>query len=103
MILFTDYERLALRELKPTKIVIQFADRSTRLPRGIVEDVLIRVGEFIYPVDFVVIETEKLPNISSQVPVILGRYFLTTANALINCKNGMMRLSFGNMTLIEHL
>jgi len=103
LIPFTDYERLGLGELKPTKIIIQLADRSTRLPRGIVEDVLIRVGEFIYPVDFVVIETEKLPNISSQVPVILGRYFLTTANALINCKNGMMRLSFGNMTLIEHL
>ena len=42
------------------------------MPRGIVEDVLIRVGEFISPVDFVVIETKKVSNLASQVPVILG-------------------------------
>jgi len=78
-------------------MVIQLADRSTRMPRGIVEDVLIRVGEFIYLVDFVVIETEKVSNVASQVPMILGRPFLITANALINCRNGMMRLPFGNM------
>jgi len=46
-------------------MVIQLADRSTRLPRGVVEDVLIRVGEFIYPVDFVVLETEKVANIAN--------------------------------------
>jgi len=90
---------LELGELKPTRMVIQLADRSIRVPREIVEDVLIRVGEFIYPVDFVVIETEKVSNLTSQVPVILGRPFLATANALINYRNGMMRLSFGNMTV----
>jgi len=68
-------------------------------PSGIVEDVLIRVGEFIYHLDFVVIETEKVSNVASETPMILGRPFLATANALINCRNGMMRLSFGNMTL----
>ena len=52
LIPFTEYERLGLREPKPTKVVIQLADRSTRLPGGIVEDMLIRVGEFIYPADF---------------------------------------------------
>jgi len=50
-------------------------------------------------VDFVVIKTENVSNIASQVPVILGHHFLATANALINCRNGMMRLSFSNMTL----
>jgi len=65
LIPFTKYERLELGELKPTKMVIQLADRLTRVPRGIVEDVLIRVGEFIYPVDFVVIETEKVSNLAS--------------------------------------
>ena len=47
LIPFAEYERLKLCELKPTRMVIQL-DRSTRVPRGIVEDVLIRVGEFIY-------------------------------------------------------
>jgi len=60
---------------------------------------MIRVGEFIYPVDFVVIEAEKVSNIASQVPMILGRHFLATANALINYRNGMIRMSYGNMTL----
>ena len=60
---------------------------------------LIRVGEFIYPVDFVVIEIENVSNLASQVVVILGHPFLATANALINCRNGMMRLSFSNMTV----
>ena len=67
---FTEYERLGLGELKPTKMVIQLANRSTRLPRGVVEDVLIRVDEFIYPVDFIVLETEKVANVVNQIPVI---------------------------------
>ena len=45
------------------------------------------------------IETEKVSNLASQVPVIPGHPFLATANALINCGNGMMRLFFGNMTV----
>jgi len=51
LILFTEYQRLELDEMKPTKMVIQLDDRSNRAPRGIVEHVLTRVGEFIYPVD----------------------------------------------------
>ena len=54
---------------------------------------------FIYPVDFVMIETETVSNLASQVPVILGYPFFTTINAFINCRNGIMRLSFNNMTL----
>jgi len=66
---------------------------------GIVEDVLIRVGKFIYPVDFVVIESEKVANIASQVPMIPVRPLLAITDALINYRNGMTRLSFSNMTL----
>ena len=97
LIPFTEYERLELGELKPAKMVIQMANRIIRVPRGIVKDVLIRVGEFFYPVDFVVIETEKVSNLAKQVPLILGHLFLATTNALINCRNAVMRLSFGNM------
>ena len=55
LIPFTEYERLELGELKPTKMIIQLAVRLTRVPRGIVKDMLIRVGEFIYLMDFIVI------------------------------------------------
>ena len=61
-------------------------------------DVLIRVREFIYPVDFIVLETQPVHNPKAQTPVILGRPFLATANAIINCRNGSMRLTFGDMT-----
>ena len=96
---YSVYETLGLGELKPTRTILQLADHSTRAPRGIVEDVLIKVGEFIYPVDFVVLETESVANSEIQIPVILGRPFLATSNALINCRNGMLKLSFGNMTV----
>ena len=69
---FTMYKRLGLGDLKPTKMVINLADRWTHLPRAIVEDMLIRVGEFIYNVYYVVIETKKAPNVTSQIPMILG-------------------------------
>jgi len=55
---FTMYERFGLGELKPTTTVFQLADQSTRLFREMVEDVLIKVGEFIFLVDFIVLETE---------------------------------------------
>ena len=42
-------------------------------------------------------ETEPIANECKQIPVILGRPFLATVNALINCRNGLMNLSFGNM------
>ena len=69
-----------------------------KVPKGIINDVLIRVGEFIYPVDFIVLETQLVSNARSQTPVILGRSFLATVNAIINCKNGSVRLTFGDTT-----
>ena len=96
---FSVYQQLNLGELKSTSITLLLADRSVKVPKGIVEDVLLRVDKFIYPVDFIILETEPIINNYKPIPVILGRPFLATANALINCRNGIMNLSFGNMTL----
>ena len=63
------------------------------------EDVLIQVDKFYYPVDFVVLDTEPVGVAANYVPIILRRSFLATSNAIINCRNGVMRLTFGNMTL----
>jgi hypothetical protein len=68
-------------------------------PRGIIEDVLIKVDKFYYPVDFIVIDMEPVLDVVNQIPVILGRPYLATANALINCRKGVMKISFGNMTI----
>ena len=57
------------------------------------------MDKFYYPVDFVVLDTEPIANGPNHVPIILGRPFLATSNAIINCRNGVMQLTFGNMTL----
>ena len=93
------YKQLGLGELKPTTITLSLADRSVKIPKGIVEDVLVKINNFYYPVDFVVLDTEPSSNEPNHVPIILGRPFLATANAIINCRNGLMQLTFGDMTL----
>jgi hypothetical protein len=93
------YLQLGLGELKPTTMTLQLADRFVKVPRGIVDDVLIKVDKFYFPVDFIVLDTEPVQVIGTEIPVILGRPFLATANALINCRSGVMKISFGNMTM----
>ena len=96
---YSMYKQLGLGELKPTNITLSLADRSVKIPKGVVEDVLVKVGKFYYPVDFVVLDTEPIASGPNHVPIILGRPFLATSNAIINCRNGVMQLTFDNMTL----
>ena len=86
-------------ELKPTKVTLQQADRSVKVSLREIADVLIKVSEFIFLVDFVILKTVPAENPRGQIPVILGRAFLATSNALINCRSGLMKLTFGNMTI----
>ena len=96
---YSMYRQLGLGELKPTSITLSLADRSIKIPKGTVEDVLIQVDKFDYLVDFVVLDTEPVAAGANYVPIILGRPFLATSNAVINCRNGVMQLTLGNMTL----
>ncbi|RVW35100.1 Retrovirus-related Pol polyprotein from transposon 297 [Vitis vinifera] len=96
---YSVYKQLGLGELNPTSITLSLADRSVKIPRGIIEDVLVQVDNFYYPIDFVVLYTDPLVKEANYVPIILGRPFLATSNAIINCRNGLMQLTFGNMTL----
>ncbi|KAL6346563.1 hypothetical protein AAG906_000181 [Vitis piasezkii] len=64
-----------------------------------IEDVLVQVDTFYYPADFVVLDTDPVAKGTNCIPIILGRPFLATSNAIINCRNGVMQLTFGNMTL----
>ena len=82
-----------------TKFVLKLADRSIRKPRGIVEDVLIKIHKFYFPVDFIVLDTQPISHASISIPFILGCPFLVTSNALINCRSGVLKLFFGNMTV----
>jgi hypothetical protein len=94
---YSVYQQLGLGELKPTTVILQLADRSIKKPRGIIEDVIIKGDKFFFPVDFIVQDTEPVPHPEKLIPVILGRPFLATTNACINCRTGVMEISFGNM------
>ena len=96
---YSVYKQLGLGELKPTSITLSLADRSIKIPKGTMEDVLIQEDKFYYPVDFVVLDTELATVGTNYVLIILERPFLATSNAIINCRNGVMQLTFGNMTL----
>ena len=96
---YSVYVELGLGELEPTNITLQLANRRVKIPRGIVKGVLVQVDKFYFPVDFVVLDTQPVVNQGTQFPVILGMPFLATANAIIHCREGLMTLSLGNMTV----
>ena len=53
------YMKLGLGEMKQTTISLQLVDRSIKYPRGIIEDVLVKVDKFIFPTDFVELDMEE--------------------------------------------
>ena len=71
---------LSLGELTPTAITLQMADISMAQPEGVLENVLVKVGKFNFPVDFVIMKMEE----DTRVPLLLGRPFLATRVALID-------------------
>ena len=85
-------QRLSLGELIPIAITLQMADRSMAQLEGVLDDVLVKVGKFIFPVDFIVMKMEE----DTQVPLLLGRPFLATGAALIDVKKGEQTLRVGN-------
>ncbi|GJT34776.1 reverse transcriptase domain-containing protein [Tanacetum coccineum] len=72
--------KLSLPELTPTQMTLELANRSITHPKGLAEDVYVKVGKFHFPIDFVVVDFEADP----LVPLILGRSFLRTGHALID-------------------
>ncbi|XP_074299817.1 uncharacterized protein LOC141630987 [Silene latifolia] len=85
------YESLKLGPLKPTRTVISLADRSNIYPKGIVEDVLVKVGEMLFPADFFLIEMEPE---KGATPILLGRPFMRTSNTKIDVSSGHLTMEF---------
>ncbi|KAK9929184.1 hypothetical protein M0R45_026290 [Rubus argutus] len=88
------FRKLAIGSLQPTSISVQLADETFRMPLGIVEDVLIRVGKFILPADFVILDMDEDPKVEIGLPIILGRPFMAIAGAKINVQKGTVKLRF---------
>ncbi|GJV53344.1 reverse transcriptase domain-containing protein [Tanacetum coccineum] len=74
------YQKLKLPELVSTKMSLELANGSLAYPTGIAEDVLVKVRQFSFPADFVIVDYE----VNYRVPLILGRPFLRTARVLID-------------------
>ena len=89
------FRLLGLSEARPTTITLKLADRSLKHPRGgggggggVIKDVLVKVGKFIFPVDFIVLDMEE----DKEILIILGRPFLATSGALIDVQKGELKL-----------
>ncbi|GJT64384.1 DNA-directed DNA polymerase [Tanacetum coccineum] len=93
---YTMYEKLGLGEPKATRMSLELADRSIQYPRGINENVLIKVDKFVLPIDFVILDMPE----DSRVPIILGRPFLATARAMIDVFNKKITLRVGDDEVI---
>ncbi|GKA57486.1 reverse transcriptase domain-containing protein [Tanacetum coccineum] len=93
------YAKLSLETLNPTKMSVRLADRSFQYPVGITENMLVEVGKFTFPTDFVILEMEE----DSKVPLILGRPFLHSADAVIRVKQKQLNLGVETERMIFNI
>ncbi|GJY85919.1 reverse transcriptase domain-containing protein, partial [Tanacetum coccineum] len=93
------WKKLSLPDLTPTQMTLELADRSITHPKGLAEDIFVKVGNFHFPTDFVVVDFEADP----RVPLILGRSFLRTSRALIDVYEGELVLRDGNEQITFHV
>ena len=96
---YSVYKQLGLKDLQPTNLTLLLADRSVKVPKKIVEDAILKIDEFYFPADFVILDIEPVTNPNNYSPVILEGPFLATNDVVIRYRNGVMTLSFGNMTV----
>ncbi|XP_010529076.1 PREDICTED: uncharacterized protein LOC104806052 [Tarenaya hassleriana] len=89
------FKSLGVGELKPTQMILQLADRSTKRPIGILEDMPLKVGDYYIPVDFVVLDMDA----DSSMSIILGHPFLNTADVVIHVRAGRLTMSIGDETI----
>ncbi|KAK8350297.1 hypothetical protein V6Z12_A06G199200 [Gossypium hirsutum] len=90
---YSIYESLNAGFLTKTGVIIQLADRSVVHPEGVLEDVLVKVNEIIFPTDFYVIKMEE-DNTTGSSDLLLGRPFLSTASIKIDVRSGTLTMEF---------
>ncbi|GJV78664.1 reverse transcriptase domain-containing protein [Tanacetum coccineum] len=93
------WKKLSLPDLTPTRMTLELADRSITHPKGLAKDILVKLRNFHFPTDFVVVDFEVDP----RVPLILGRSFLRTSRALIDVYEGKLVLRDGNEQITFHV
>ncbi|XP_062103578.1 uncharacterized protein LOC133814662 [Humulus lupulus] len=81
------FRKLNLGEVTPTTISLQLANCSLTYPRGVIENLLVKVDGFIFPVEFVVLDMEE----DQEIPIILGIPFLAIGKTLIDVHDGNLK------------
>nr|XP_016484033.1 PREDICTED: uncharacterized protein LOC107804628 [Nicotiana tabacum] len=81
------YKQVGLGMPRPTSMRLQMVDRSINKPVGIVDDVLVKVGKFHLPTDFVILDCA----VDKEIPIILGRPFLTKRRALMDSERNEIK------------
>ncbi|GJY41453.1 putative reverse transcriptase, RNA-dependent DNA polymerase [Tanacetum coccineum] len=99
VLLYSLFKRLGLGSLKPIKMMIEMADRSMQSPKGIKENVLVKISNFVFLVDFIILDIMEDEN----VPIILGRPMLATAHAKIDVYGKKISLGVGNDQVIFNI
>ncbi|XP_070002782.1 uncharacterized protein [Nicotiana sylvestris] len=90
------YTKLGIGRARLTSMLLQLADRTVKRPTGILDDVLVQVGKFVFPANFVILD--RL--VDEEIPIILGRPFLATGRALIDCETGELKMRLNDEEVI---
>ncbi|GKF31930.1 hypothetical protein Tco_0101728, partial [Tanacetum coccineum] len=90
------YLNLGIGELTHTKLIVELADRTVKYPKGIAKNVLVGIGKFTFPVDYIILD--MLEDI--KVPLILGRPFLSTTHAKIDVYKRKITLRAGEERIV---
>ncbi|XP_075084835.1 uncharacterized protein LOC142168074 [Nicotiana tabacum] len=90
------YTKLGIGRARPTSMLLQLANRTVKRTTGILDDVLVQVGKFVFPADFVILDCQ----VDEEIPIILGRPFLATGRALIDCETRELKMRLNNEEII---
>ena len=88
-------KKLGIKEVKPVQMSLELVDKSVICPSGIIENLLVKVDRFIFPADFVILDSNQDEGDS----IILGRPFLATARAIIDIEQGELTLRMHNESI----
>ncbi|XP_070024960.1 uncharacterized protein [Nicotiana sylvestris] len=77
-------------------MLLQLADRTVKRPTGILDDVLVQEGKFVFPTEFVILDCQ----VDEEIPTILGRPFLASGRALIDCETGELKMRLNDEEVI---
>ena len=100
---YSIYASLNLGDLKEIGVVIQLIDRSNAHPKGVLEDVLVQVNEFVFPTDFYVLDMDDEGS-PMPTPLLLGRPFMKTDRTKVDVYYGTLTMEFdGEMASFQVL